>query len=221
LGCAMRRDFAAPSAPPTRRTGCFSNKALRGNALGGQRQLCGFPRVNPGLSFHGPLGRRFPEVELRKCLNCRTRWAEISPRSTSRVFKMSKLHGPHSVWRHRSPSPQRRPHRKWEASNKFYRAHSAFAFELNLQQENCPSPRGNQHSPISKVMDDSRRAGPAMNWQSPMDFKFLRRILTCSYECKGTRPRIHRPDQPIEMTTVLRPIDPARFSFEFGGISRF
>ena len=29
------------------------------------------------------------------------------------------------------------------------------------------------------------------------------------------------PDQPIEVATVLRPIDPARFSFEFGGISRF
>jgi hypothetical protein len=30
---AMLRHSAAPSAPPTRRTGCFSNMALRGNAL--------------------------------------------------------------------------------------------------------------------------------------------------------------------------------------------
>jgi hypothetical protein len=68
---------------------------------------------------------------------------------------------------------QNRPNRQYEASNKFDRAHPAFPFELNLQQQECSSPTSDDHSAISDVVNHSFLAREPVNRQRAMDLEFL------------------------------------------------
>jgi hypothetical protein len=116
---------------------------------------------------------------------------------------------------------QNRPDRQCEASNKFDRAHPAFPFELNLQQQECSSPTSHHNSAISDVVNHSFVPGESVNRQRAMDLEFLSQISGGRYERKSAWPRIHRPNQAIQEPTILGPIDPAGFPIKLRRVSCF
>jgi hypothetical protein len=113
-----------------------------------QREITPIPRVNPGLSFHGPLGRRPDTTQIRafgKCPNCRALRARLrshrpsgtktirehcfpdvvvtSPESRCRALgsrvNASLPAGTDDLWRTLHPLRCRVPVHCWAASNLF------------------------------------------------------------------------------------------------------
>ena len=68
---------------------------------------------------------------------------------------------------------QHSPDWKREPADKFRSAHPAFAFELNLQQQESSSSTGNQDAAISDALDDACFSRDTMDRQSTMDLEFL------------------------------------------------
>jgi hypothetical protein len=112
------------------------------------------------------------------------------------------------------------PNWKREASDKLRSAHSAFALELNLQQQESSFPTGNQDAAISDPLGGTCFSRDTMDWQSTMDLEFLHRILMVSDQRKRPGPRVHRADQSVKIPTIPRPINPPGFPFKLSSVSR-
>ena len=69
-------------------------------------------------------------------------------------------------------------------------------------------------------MDDPSLTGHTVDRQRSVDLELFHQILGRSYQREGARPRIHRPDQPIDLPTILRPIDSAGFPVKLRRVSR-
>ena len=109
--------------------------------------------------------------------------------------------------------------RQWKSAQELRCCEPAFSLDLNLFEKQSAHSAADSDSATSNALDDTDPPGHPVYRQRIVYFQFPCCVVEVPQpgECAG--PRIHRPDQAIQVPTITRPVDLSRLPVEFWSVS--